>query len=67
MIFSIGNNNGALLYLPVDLCHMHIGKEDEQQDQHKHQQQHNNEPAVFFYHKHLHSANVIPGQYGFQF
>ena len=23
-------NNGALLYLPVDLCHMHIGKQDEQ-------------------------------------
>ena len=45
------DNTGGLLYLPVDLCHMQIGKNDEQKDQHKYQQQHNNEPAVFFYHK----------------
>jgi hypothetical protein len=46
---------------------MDIGKNDEQQDKHNYQQQHNNEPAVFFYHKHLHSANLIPGKGGFQF
>jgi hypothetical protein len=28
---------GCLFYVPVNFCHMHIGKNDEQQDKHDHQ------------------------------
>jgi hypothetical protein len=42
---------GGSFYIPVNFCYMYIGKNDEQKNEHNYQQQHNNEPAVFFYHK----------------